>query len=169
MGEPTVWRTQEWGTAGSGGLGGAGACQQGGARGVAGHPSSRFSRSRIMAYRTRSRLVVQGLCGPRWASGHTPYKRWKGKNITHETVEFGEKAHFKLNKKKQARDEKLVMKWGRVLGGGNSGERARRPSGIAKAYDVRPPCAAWELIVAEIEGWEPSVDPPSGSLTKEER
>ena len=44
--------------------------------------------------------------------GRTGYERHKGKPYTREAIEFGEKKHYRRNKKQQSRDWKLEVNWG---------------------------------------------------------
>ena len=44
--------------------------------------------------------------------GRTGYERLKGKKYQGETVEFGEKVHYRLNLKAKQKDTKLEVKWG---------------------------------------------------------
>ena len=43
--------------------------------------------------------------------GRTAYERLKGKKSQQETVEFGEKVHYRYNLKARSKDEKLEVKW----------------------------------------------------------
>ena len=44
--------------------------------------------------------------------GRTAYELLKGKKSQQETVEFGEKVHYRYNLKARSKDEKLEVKWG---------------------------------------------------------
>ena len=43
--------------------------------------------------------------------GRTAYERLKGKKCQQETVEFGEKVHYRYNLKARSKDEQLEVKW----------------------------------------------------------
>ena len=73
--------------------------------------------------------------------GRTGYERLKGKPCNHELVEFGEKVHYKFNKKIRPKDDKLEINWGEGFFLGKlwrTGEAAiGTRGGIVKAATIR--------------------------------
>lgn len=59
-----------------------------------------------MARGALRRLALEIPC---WGGRETGYERLKGKKYTQETVEVGEKVHYRYNKKSRPRDEELEV------------------------------------------------------------
>lgn len=52
-------------------------------------------------------ILSKDSCRTRWQACRTLYERWEAKEVTHDTDEFGEHAHFNLHNKCEARNEQL--------------------------------------------------------------